>query len=481
MKHTYPCFIKILSPLHIGCDEVYEPTGFLVDENKNELTSFDPITYISLMNENDKNRFSAICLKGTVGSILEIYKFLRRRSGDGKRVQLCSGFIGHYSKTLSMSIHDKRKVQQELGSFAISRTSFLSGCERPYIPGSSIKGALRTAYLNQIERKESIPTPKGRDAAGDLEKKLLSYSSIESDPFRLVKVSDFMPVGDAPTRIVYAVNVKKNTGISGRGPFQIVETIVPGTVFRGQITVEKPLSDSPVQKPVKLEALLQGSKVFYTTENSRENGELNKAGVSMPNEYFSKENVPLRIGRHSGAESMTIDGHRNIKIMAKKKENSRFDDHATTLWVASEEAKPRSITHCRPFGWVELCDITSSCDYEFERMENEWKERKSNAKVTTTTMDNGAQHDNPNTVSSSLSPALKASDSETWEKVLLVYAPGSGTISTRFEGKNAGTKDQSIIPKLLMNRLKKKKNAGPVSIKVNLIGGKEYRLVEICD
>jgi CRISPR-associated protein Cmr6 len=78
------------------------------------------------------------------------------------------------------------------------------------------------------------------------------------------------------------------------------------------------------------------------------------------------------------------------------------------------------------------------------------------------------------------SPSIKKMvEPETWENVTLSYAPGTGIISTRWEGKNASTKDQSIIPAPLLEQLKAKRKAGPVKIKVELIGGKEYRLLEI--
>ena len=71
-QQVYRCNIKTLSPIHIGCDDVYEPTGFTVDEHAYQLVVFDPLRFILGMGEEDRRRFSEICSKGTVGSILEI-------------------------------------------------------------------------------------------------------------------------------------------------------------------------------------------------------------------------------------------------------------------------------------------------------------------------------------------------------------------------------------------------------------------------
>ena len=74
--NTYYLRLKVVSPIHIGCDEVYEPTGFVVDEEKKELVSFDPAAFLGQLEQKELDRFSAICKKGTVASLLEIYKFI---------------------------------------------------------------------------------------------------------------------------------------------------------------------------------------------------------------------------------------------------------------------------------------------------------------------------------------------------------------------------------------------------------------------
>lgn len=476
MKQIFKCFIKTLAPLHIGCDEVYEPIGFVVDENRNELTAFDPISFISQMNENDKKRFSEICSKGSIESILEIYKFLRRRSAVGKSVQLCAGFIRHYNDTLST---DKKEIKDKLNKFVISRTSFLSADDRPYIPGSSVKGSLRTAYLNRLEQSQHIPTPGGRYAASDLEKKLLSYSDIHNDPFRLVKVSDFIPVGEIKTRIVYAVNIKKESGGAAKGPFQIVETVVPETVFCGKIVAEKPLIEGSVKKPIQLEALLQSSRTFYSKEHNREQKELRTVGIAVSDALFTKGGIPIRIGRHSGAESVTVEGHRNIKIMAKRRENTRFDDHATTFWLASEESKPEIVTHCKPFGWAELCEIMPLHEQEFEKKEKEWEENNS-VRKTTVFIQNNSWLSKKSAIQESPSSPKKVLEPEIWENAIISLVPNTGEITAFFGNKKAVSKDKSIAPESILEKLKKKKKSITANVKVEPYGN-SFRLLKILE
>jgi len=478
MKQIHECYIKVLSPLHIGCDEIYEPTGFVVDESRETLTAFDPVAFVSRMDKKDKTRFSEICKKGTVESILEMYQFLRRKPAEGKTVTLCKGFISHYNKTLSMSIKDRAKIQKELNNFAISRTSFLASDERAYIPGSALKGSLRTAYLNHANRIQHPETPGGKNAAKDLEKKLLFYSDFSADPFRLVKVSDFMPVGEVQTRIMYAVDIKKESGMAARGPFQILEVVVPGAIFRGQIAVEKPVSDGVIKKPVQLQVLLDSSRNFFSKEHKREIEELKTTGISAMEGMFRPEAIPIRVGRHSGAESMTIEGHRDIKIMGGKGKKDRWDDHATTIWLASDESKPGVVKNCRPFGWAEIGTLDPLIEKKFNDREKEWAGKIFNQQASLLIQSDSGIHEIDASRKGSQVEPKKVPEPEIWEKVILLYAPNTQMISAGKEGKTATTKEKKIIPEPLLEKMIKKKKTVTVTLKVELIGGKAYRIIE---
>ena len=62
------------------------------------------------------------------------------------------------------------------------------------------------------------------------------------------------------------------------------------------------------------------------------------------------EGMFLRVGRHSGAESVTIDGVRSIKIMQGPGKQPRYEKEATTDWLASEVEKTEQ--NLMPFGWL---------------------------------------------------------------------------------------------------------------------------------
>ncbi len=389
MKTENRFYIRILSPVHVGCDEVYEPMGFIVDENSCTLTAFDPLDFFRALTPQDKDRYAAVSRKGTIVSLLEFYGLMKGKRFQGHDVKMSQGLVDHYRQTLSMkpSEGNSRKVQQELNNFSIARTAFNEHDNLPYIPGSAIKGSLRTAYLNHLAAGKSVNyDPRDRSASQTLEKQLLQYDKLEKDPFRLLKVSDFMPV-QATTRIVYAVNEKKNiSNKPARGPYQILEVIEPGAVFTGTITVEERYAkETGIAQPLTSAVLFKSAGDFYTPEMKREKDELRAAELPVPETVDPDGGWPLRIGRHAGAESVTIEGHRNIKIMQGGDKPAIFSKTgATTFWLASESRNNDARERLQPFGWVALGRITAAMNAVFEKTQPEEKRTSIHAKPETT-------------------------------------------------------------------------------------------------
>lgn len=359
----------IISPVHIGCDDVYEPTSFVIDEKNAKLIVFDQIDFIKSLSTEDKERFSSICMQGNISSIIGIYKFLSNRQIKGREVEMAAGLLTDYKRVRGLPLNDEKRIKQELNQFTISRTAYHPFTNLPYIPGSSVKGAIRTAWLSKIAKERGIKEwwkiSKAKESrqSKELEEKLLN-GSFETDPFRMVKISDFTATGEAKTRIVYAVNKKKKTSkFEARGPFQILETIKEGSVFDGMVNIGKPNDMSGIKEPIAVKELLKSINAFYNPA-AKEEGNITKeigAGSIVEgriNEKFKgkigKNAFLIRIGRHSGAEAVTIEGNRNIKIMQGRGQPFKFLDHATTIWLASETSKPTTNQGLIPFGWSVL-------------------------------------------------------------------------------------------------------------------------------
>ncbi len=381
-KESVLCSLKILSPVHLGCDEVFEPTGFSLDEDNFQLIHFDTTLFIKGLSEQDRREYSRICKKGTPESILELYKFLRGRTAEGERVNVCNEFRDHYHQVLDLPLNDVRKILQELNDFSIGRTAFNSIDHRPYIPGSAVKGALRTAILNHLAKSnDKHINTSGKYPGSKLEAALLNLREnnrdIPLDPFRLLKVSDFRPVGHLKTKIIYAVNKKKKLSkFEAKGPYQMLEVVEPGSVFSGTISVEQPEKKAGIKNPLSLEKVLNSAALFYKQEKTREDNELKNAGLNPLSTNGDKSTLFLRLGRHSGAESITVEGYRDIRIMQAAGKAPKYEDSATTFWLASETRKPSTNKNLIPFGWTSLATISSDDQKQFDEINEEWRHEK---------------------------------------------------------------------------------------------------------
>ncbi len=319
-------------------------------------------TFIKSLPPELRNDFSNLCRKGTPESILEMYRFLRRigerreivsKAGVVvRRVSVVDGFISHYRDVVAGNGSNHRNSNRVIARFVIERTAYdPNNNYTPIIPGSSVKGAMRTAVLNVRKKGARLQKYYGYKESNQLEKDILE-GNFSSDPFSLVKVSDFVPVRNVRTAVVYGINRKK-TGGKGRGPHQIFEVVIEGE-FEGTVTVMKPPTrERKIKKPLSINEILQVCWQFYTGELRREAGELEnmkeKVSFSWRPKFNLKTEVPLRIGRHSGAECVTIEGFRKIRV--RTQDSYKILDHATTLWLASSDRKPRG---CKPFGWCVL-------------------------------------------------------------------------------------------------------------------------------
>ncbi|OQX01898.1 MAG: type III-A CRISPR-associated RAMP protein Csm5 [Desulfobacteraceae bacterium IS3] len=151
--------IKVLSPLHIGCGETYSGLNYIVDENR--LFYFEPDklfeffgnkveTYVKWLEEqsNKVSEFQEAVYKAKIQEKKEV----RKKLNDIKRLFHLKKFcqnnqidlkslkqLSAYSLPLKERIYDSEDVNK-----------FIVQYYSPYIPGTEIKGAIRTAILYDI-------------------------------------------------------------------------------------------------------------------------------------------------------------------------------------------------------------------------------------------------------------------------------------------------------------------------------------------
>ena len=213
--------ITALSPIHIGSGEVYEPMNFIIDNNF--LYEFrDEDFFEELVKRKMDETFMKIIDREKSDTFIQIHKFVKDnkeivkkiakskvRVTKGlqeeyeKRVGKISQFEGSNRKVFNKFEGSNRKVFNKFEIQKIQRKQikkddkyFHSG----YIVGSSLKGAISTAYQEFIFKKEGENARK--------EKFLSKGRDIWKNIFQEFKVAD-SKVSKISIKIGFALNKER--------------------------------------------------------------------------------------------------------------------------------------------------------------------------------------------------------------------------------------------------------------------------------
>ena len=379
---TRPISVSTLSPVHIGCDEVYEPSNFVIADGL--LHALDPADLAADLSETERKQLATLSEgREPVGALQRFFRDRTERFSALARhqVALAEVVVREYEKKAGTATQRGLGGEATYNDFHILRTAYRPFDNTPYLPGSSLKGSIRTAWLNQCNDGKPLTVDEQRDKRGAprrLQERLLGYEAgkFENDPFRHIGLADAHPEEDStppPTRVLYAISKKKRQpreGESGSPELKVFLEPVPDALpaaFLGELRLDekqrggkidwnalcdacnnfyKPQLEAELNHPVLGGVLDAEWKLLLTGLLGNELGDL----------IAERQGFLLRIGRHSGAESLTLDGVRNIKILGKKGEPSTDRPNTTQKRFAS--LTKAGTDGLLPFGWiwVEACD-----------------------------------------------------------------------------------------------------------------------------
>lgn len=394
----YHLLITPLAPVHIGTGESYEPTNYVIEDGV--LYEFDTGSVVEALSAADRKTLLDIGnRKPNTEMIQAVQRFFfeRREALMGQAVQgipVLAGVANFYASRIGQIANSEMDGKKVVNRLEIDRTAFNPLTRRPVLYGSSLKGAIRTALLDSVNRGNRAQEQKGLH---EFQGRIFEYLNqrgrpvLELDPMRLVQIGDATWNGEEglpATTIRLAVNRKKEPVRDEKGRLrksqaeanelcQILEC-VPGMQYRafiGQLNVQsvtdirehdrrgnRHLPDKKLR--FDAERIARACNEFYLPLLRAENKVLAERGYLDPSWQRTIENLLvqskdrmdkgevflLRVGRHSGAESVTLNGVRHIKIMKGKGQQAEHLSSAKTLWLAAEEKDQTA--RLLPFGWL---------------------------------------------------------------------------------------------------------------------------------
>jgi len=364
----YSLQLNILSPVHIGCGTDYNPLSYVIDTAHNELCSFTPQNLAEILNPDEFDQLDKISDMRGAGGLNAMSLFIGRYASDirkasSHRVKTASGISKEYQEVLNGNA-------QRRGQIEIARTFYNPYTNTPIIPGSSIKGAIRTAVLSELNDGNEHPNKKNYNTD-------LLGGAFSEDPFRLIKIGDASQNSKEEglhSKVVYAVNKYKAPNgnlLSGKGITVRLETIA--SMFENNRSYSSSLNLTKLGNVSgkipkndfhwKFSDLARMCNNFYRPKLESDLvtlGSHNKKFVAQVRQkILENESVAsrldlnnafiLRVGHHSGAESVTMDGARLIQIR-RGRGNISYEKRSTTQWFTSDQHDGSAAM--TPFGWL---------------------------------------------------------------------------------------------------------------------------------
>jgi CRISPR-associated protein Csm5 len=363
MKNQIKLKLTAITPIHIGTGEDYEPTNFVVEGNY--LYEFDEVKFYEKLPPQKQQEFLELIDKDN--SLFDIHSFIKKNrelaiKSAISKVQITKGLQNEYEKKVGNVVQKegsfRKKQNSVFNRFQIAKTSRLANSKKVYIPASSIKGSISTACQSAVYKNNYR----------DLD--YLFYDN-QNSIFKNLSIADTTPI-KTYSIVGYALN-KERFEEDDTGPSNRLETIYKGSEFETTILFK----DFQTKKKIDIEFIKNRCNQHYyelfKSMMSPDNIFKGRVVEDYINEYFSDEfydkykdfqlkdnQFLIRIGKHSGARAVTIEGKREIRVKisgggARRKPN-RWEtiEQETTTWLFG--TNENSIESLLPFGWV-LCEV----------------------------------------------------------------------------------------------------------------------------
>lgn len=333
MNKKYNCSINIISPIHIGSGNVYSPAEYYIDKNK--LMRVNIIDYYkNISNKKEKEIF--------LDKLLNQDFILKEQVKLDKTIKNYILYENDYKcKSEPTIIEEHIKTLDKNLIKGINENKL-------YIPGSSIKGAIRTALVYYLLK--TVKTPPSS--------KKMYYSFINAN--LIDEMMQSIKISDSSVTNFSAIHDMKPIQINNRDKknnmYNALETIKPKTILNNTIKME----NKEKRKTFNIK------KCLYYFANDHINNEMKFAKTSRSKELTNfygklkkenKESSPLlRIGSGSGLMGKTIAMF--IKNNNPHLFNQIYNPQKNKYHKKDDEIFPkiRKITNKtnEPLGWTKI-------------------------------------------------------------------------------------------------------------------------------
>jgi CRISPR-associated protein Csm5 len=357
----YKVELTTITPIHIGTGEDYVPVDYVIKGNAEGKYFFHFINRDKFIDYiMKKGKYEEFLRISNENDFMKINKFIYDNFNEELtdwKMPVSKNVFSIYNDNINGKVKKIETNRLEIRSFIYDAFK-----KNIYIPGSSIKGSIRTAVLNfKIKNRKNVSPYINKSKSIEVEKSILNIKEKNNsdDPFRLVKVSDFIPESNEKrySFIDKVVNFKSGKDLSeGKGVPVFMELALRERKFIGSITI---INNNLNPENINIDVIRDAMNYHYgessynfeykTFQSIFNNDIINLFEKNKDEIKNNKGAFLMKIGNHSGAFEVTMEGYRKIQI--KNKHNYEEPDKQTTLWAHDLNELKKY-----PLGWVK-CKI----------------------------------------------------------------------------------------------------------------------------
>jgi len=352
--------LDILSPVHIGTGDEIDPMSYIMTSESGGASCHVIDAQAWAADYPDPEALSEVFSGANIPAIRD---FLTRKIDPAiyglRRIMVSSqNIFDQYEKKLS----DRRATHQLLFSPCMNTSN-----QVPFIPGSSIKGALRTAVIDWLDREKKLglKAARAKDKRGNAYRNRLEsvLGKISDSVFKQLKISDVPGFADS-TLLVEPLEIRRKEGKTAtpKNTCEVMPSRMLGNADQSTLYARIGIGDQT--RPADRRLTLPGGQgwdwselaalvnayflkrfekertKFYGLPNFKK---ARPAIKGLDTELkCEKGQMLLRLGHYSQVEFVTVED--NKPLTRTLKDGTRMP-HGTTRSLANG---------LFPFGWVRL-------------------------------------------------------------------------------------------------------------------------------
>jgi len=331
---TYSIKLHIITPVIINTGEDYEPFSLYPirtsKENRGQILNIESLA--DFLRRNKYEELIRIACRGLINpeaneELLKAQRIIEEAYQTAKEENKLNMLI---KRTCILS-PEARNALLKNPCKSVARHIVNPYNERPYIPGSSLKGAIRTAVLEDVRKNKNIDYSHDRNRSVEAQI-LYGYNeriNPEKDPFKYLKISDFEFENSRTLSTIGMVNAGGKIPVFTAMTDSWVNSKTD-VIARGTISIVQ-RADTP--KWLNIKSLLVSVHDFYA---DMLNNKCSKAGrvpkamdpvIGKLNSAESSDYYFMRLGHYIGLENITM----NVPNPKRYLENDKGTGHYITI------------------------------------------------------------------------------------------------------------------------------------------------------